>query len=279
MKTLNLILKRHSDNKKIDFFCCCINELKDVIPSSTNGSSSQNPNAYLKYQSSRLNQEHQIYSDYNNAVSSFYANNSTNFPSIVETQPNSLATTSGFISSSSSSLSASGQISSPNYHLNNVGIHFASHETSTLAYENPNLTRLKLFQHFSGASCDAAKPLVPADLTNYSCSSSSTMPNSGNLLDGLDNNASNVTSNQPVAYASKQLEDRSIGVVKKPKKSRVLFSQWQINELEKLFKKQKYVTSNERELMAKRLKLQANQVKIEIKIKISSKLPNQLKIF
>lgn len=49
---------------------------------------------------------------------------------------------------------------------------------------------------------------------------------------------------------------------RKPKKSRILFSQWQINELEKLFKKQKYVTSNERELMAKRLKLQANQVKI-----------------
>lgn len=46
------------------------------------------------------------------------------------------------------------------------------------------------------------------------------------------------------------------------KKSRVLFSQWQINELEKLFKKQKYVTSNERDLMAKRLKLHANQVKI-----------------
>ena len=49
---------------------------------------------------------------------------------------------------------------------------------------------------------------------------------------------------------------------RKPKKSRILFSQWQINELEKLFKKQKYVTSNERELMAKRLKLHANQVKI-----------------
>lgn len=48
----------------------------------------------------------------------------------------------------------------------------------------------------------------------------------------------------------------------KAKKTRILFSQWQINELEKLFKKQKYVTSNERELMAKRLKLQANQVKI-----------------
>ena len=49
---------------------------------------------------------------------------------------------------------------------------------------------------------------------------------------------------------------------KVPKKSRVLFSQWQINELEKLFKKQKYVTSNERDLMAKRLKLHGNQIKI-----------------
>ena len=46
------------------------------------------------------------------------------------------------------------------------------------------------------------------------------------------------------------------------KKSRVLFSQWQINELEKLFKKQKYVTSNEREIISKRLKLNPNQVKI-----------------
>ncbi len=46
------------------------------------------------------------------------------------------------------------------------------------------------------------------------------------------------------------------------KKSRVLFSQWQINELEKIFKKQKYVTSNERELIAKRLKLHGNQIKI-----------------
>lgn len=50
--------------------------------------------------------------------------------------------------------------------------------------------------------------------------------------------------------------------IKPTKKSRVLFSQWQINELEKLFKKQKYVTSNERELISKRLKLHANQVKI-----------------
>ena len=63
------------------------------------------------------------------------------------------------------------------------------------------------------------------------------------------------------------LEYKSLEICKKNsnkthKKSRVLFSQWQINELEKLFKKQKYVTSNERDLMAKRLKLHANQVKI-----------------
>jgi hypothetical protein len=56
--------------------------------------------------------------------------------------------------------------------------------------------------------------------------------------------------------------DLSALVKRKIKKSRVLFSQWQINELEKLFKKQKYVTSNEREIMAKRLRLHANQVKI-----------------
>ena len=63
---------------------------------------------------------------------------------------------------------------------------------------------------------------------------------------------------------SKQVEndEQSNFVKKKVKKSRILFSQWQINELEKLFKKQKYLTTNERELMAKRLKLHANQVKI-----------------
>jgi hypothetical protein len=48
----------------------------------------------------------------------------------------------------------------------------------------------------------------------------------------------------------------------KTKKTRILFSQWQVNELEKLFKKQKYVTSNERDLISKRLKLTPNQVKI-----------------
>jgi hypothetical protein len=46
------------------------------------------------------------------------------------------------------------------------------------------------------------------------------------------------------------------------KKSRVLFSQWQINELEKMFKRQKYVTASEREFTAKRLKLKSNQIKI-----------------
>ena len=62
---------------------------------------------------------------------------------------------------------------------------------------------------------------------------------------------------------SKQVEsEQSNFAKKKVKKSRILFSQWQINELEKLFKKQKYLTTNERELMAKRLKLHANQVKI-----------------
>jgi hypothetical protein len=54
----------------------------------------------------------------------------------------------------------------------------------------------------------------------------------------------------------------SIKPRRKIKKSRVLFSQWQINELEKLFKKQKYVTSNEREIISKRLKLNPNQIKI-----------------
>lgn len=50
--------------------------------------------------------------------------------------------------------------------------------------------------------------------------------------------------------------------IKKKKKSRILFSQCQINELEKLFKRQKYISANERILIANRLKLQPNQVKI-----------------
>lgn len=64
------------------------------------------------------------------------------------------------------------------------------------------------------------------------------------------------------------LFDKSLNLIKedkvkrKVKKSRVLFSQWQINELEKLFKKQKYVTANEREIISKRLRLNPNQVKI-----------------
>ena len=67
---------------------------------------------------------------------------------------------------------------------------------------------------------------------------------------------------------SSLLVDKSTSLTKddktkrKTKKSRVLFSQWQINELEKLFKKQKYVTANEREIISKRLRLNPNQVKI-----------------
>ena len=74
-----------------------------------------------------------------------------------------------------------------------------------------------------------------------------------------------MTPGSQMTHSSQKNEDKFMiagGMIKKQKKSRVLFSQWQINELEKLFKKQKYVTSNERELMAKRLKLQANQVQI-----------------
>lgn len=71
----------------------------------------------------------------------------------------------------------------------------------------------------------------------------------------------NYQSSQPI-LEYKTIENNKKNSIKAHKKSRVLFSQWQINELEKLFKKQKYVTSNERDLMAKRLKLHANQVKI-----------------
>jgi hypothetical protein len=46
------------------------------------------------------------------------------------------------------------------------------------------------------------------------------------------------------------------------KKPRILFSQWQINELEKLFVKQKYISTSERNITATKLKLKPNQVKI-----------------
>lgn len=76
-----------------------------------------------------------------------------------------------------------------------------------------------------------------------------------------ENNSSGLT--QGLVQTSSFYLDSDVNKVKrKVKKSRVLFSQWQINELEKLFKKQKYVTSNERDLISKRLRLNPNQVKI-----------------
>ncbi len=73
---------------------------------------------------------------------------------------------------------------------------------------------------------------------------------------------SHVEQTEP-SLTQEKIESQSakpVGPKRKIKKSRVLFSQWQINELEKLFKKQKYVTANERELISKRLRLNANQV-------------------
>jgi hypothetical protein len=67
---------------------------------------------------------------------------------------------------------------------------------------------------------------------------------------------------QANSYTSANLAKDEKELPRRAKKSRVLFSQWQINELEKLFKKQKYVTSNEREIVSKRLRLNPNQVKI-----------------
>lgn len=73
-------------------------------------------------------------------------------------------------------------------------------------------------------------------------------------------NLSHPELNFPMQSSTLVKEDKN--APRKIKKSRVLFSQWQINELEKLFKKQKYVTSNEREIVSKRLRLNPNQVKI-----------------
>lgn len=128
-------------------------------------------------------------------------------------------------------------------YLPNVGIHFSSEPSTN--YDNSNF-KLKLFQHFGGAK---------NELTKCGTNPPVAAPTIGALSDGLDSSNMSVVGHQQI-----KTEDRSMVGGKKPKKSRVLFSQWQINELEKLFKKQKYVTSNERELMAKRLKLQANQV-------------------
>lgn len=120
--------------------------------------------------------------------------------------------------------------------------------------------RFKLFQHFSGTNSEVGK--CP-DVSNYSAPP----PITGMISQESQDNSSTINmipSSQMTHSSLQKNEDKfmiGIGMMKKQKKSRVLFSQWQINELEKLFKKQKYVTSNERELMAKRLKLQANQVK------------------
>jgi hypothetical protein len=62
----------------------------------------------------------------------------------------------------------------------------------------------------------------------------------------------------PLFYASNQISQNEIC----KKKPRILFSQWQINELEKMFIKQKYISTSERNLMATKLKLKPNQVKI-----------------
>lgn len=119
-------------------------------------------------------------------------------------------------------------------------------------------------QHFSAANSELGVCSSLLDTSNFANSNSASMPQeySENV------HASNMMlNNQLKLNNSSKNEDRIIqNGFKKQKKSRVLFSQWQINELEKLFKKQKYVTSNERELMAKRLKLQANQVKHLVKI-------------
>jgi hypothetical protein len=89
-------------------------------------------------------------------------------------------------------------------------------------------------------------------------------PHHNSNLKQIDNNSSNkLDLTQGISQTSSFYLDNDVNKVKRNvKKSRVLFSQWQINELEKLFKKQKYVTSNERDLISKRLRLNPNQVKI-----------------
>jgi hypothetical protein len=73
------------------------------------------------------------------------------------------------------------------------------------------------------------------------------------------NNSSNGMQKKMPLVSAESITNKQLP---RTKKTRILFSQWQVNELEKLFKKQKYVTSNERDLISKRLKLTPNQVKI-----------------
>lgn len=143
-----------------------------------------------------------------------------------------------------------------NTYLNNVSLQLQADHNN-----NENFIKLNLFHQIANNSS-----------FNFFASNSSSIeankPYQYNQLESNDNS-------KPLVYQSNPIETNLISnsnlnmpesvdlaKSKKVKKSRILFSQWQINELEKLFKKQKYVTSNERELMAKRLKLQANQVKI-----------------
>jgi hypothetical protein len=140
----------------------------------------------------------------------------------------------------------------------------------------PQLNNNNSFQTYptsSSISSNSNSSIITTTHSQINANSNNYIDNS-NYLNSTKCGSLNITSNNPslIPYDCNQLnfqhqqqQNYTFETKKlcyKIKKSRVLFSQWQINELEKLFNKQKYVTSNERDLMAKRLKLHSNQVKI-----------------
>ncbi len=103
--------------------------------------------------------------------------------------------------------------------------------------------------------------MTQQSMISFQCKQQFCMPNSQNCSQFYQN-FQQANSQTCIDYKLLNFNQSNRQNSKMFKKSRVLFTQWQINELEKLFKKQKYVTSNERDLMAKRLKLHGNQIKI-----------------
>lgn len=69
------------------------------------------------------------------------------------------------------------------------------------------------------------------------------------------------SSNQPIVSSSRS-ELRKNGKLRCKRKPRVLFSQSQVLELERRFRQQRYVSSQDREILAQSLNLTATQVKI-----------------
>lgn len=265
--------------------------------------SSTNP-VYLKYQSAaRQNPDTLCYGDYSTTANASYYE--AQFANATTHSPSNLMDNLNFASFQpkieSSSYAPFGSTNPTSLHHQSdfnsyLNLQFQSDQVN---YDN-NSFRFKLFQQLTSDSAKVASSSISTSSSTSSSSASSsssfnyTANNQTSIESSTKPNQSttsvsccavetgpnllkiNVNTDDRLNYVNKNVNMANT----KTKKSRVLFSQWQINELEKLFKKQKYVTSNERELMAKRLKLQANQVKIwfqnrRYKIKKQSEAPKE----